>query len=125
MKKKEIAIKAILVEENMRKVEYIYLMVRKDLPSKEQCLVQAAHAAMEAGIYFGKKTAEPYTFCVLQAENESELKGFAEFLTLDGIAHRPFYEPDQDFEMTAVATEPITEDKRRLFRTFEKFRFKK
>jgi hypothetical protein len=50
---------------------YTYILIRKDI-SPEQQLVQAAHAALEAGFRF--KQPEKTSFLIaLEIENEQEL----------------------------------------------------
>ena len=68
----------------------VYIWVRKNLPSKEQFVVQAAHAALEAGIYFGEKTADPYTICLLEAKDEETLKEIMRALEAAGISYKAF-----------------------------------
>ena len=102
--------------------EYVYIFCRKDL-SKEQCIVQTGHACMEAGIYFGKKTASPYYFCLLEVENECILKEVMRWLSTEtNIQYRAFNEPDQFSEFTALATEPVKSDQRKLFKHFKTFK---
>lgn len=103
----------------MRKNEYVYIVVRKDLHPKSYIAVQAGHAAMESGIYFGKKTAEPYYFCMLEVQNENKLKQVMSDLNLTDISYRAFIEPDIGHEFTALATEPISKEKGSFFKRFK------
>ena len=52
---------------------YTYIILRKDI-SKEQQIVQAAHAALEAGFRFKKPDGDVSSLIVLEVENEQELK---------------------------------------------------
>lgn len=109
-----------------RKIEYVYILVRKDLPSKEDILVQAAHAALESGLYFGEKGADPYFFCVLEVENEDQLKEAMYEAEARDIRFRGFIEPDLYYRFTAMATEPIEKSdkvKRGVFARYKLLKF--
>lgn len=83
---------------------YSYILIRKDLPHSVQ-VVQAAHAAMEAG-FVAPKPSEPVNFAVLGVENEEQLLHYAERLTKVGINFEMFFEPDDERGYTALCTYP-------------------
>jgi hypothetical protein len=79
--------------------------------------VQAAHAAMEAGKSF---SPDPHpNFCLCTVENEAELRFHLDRLVKEGIRICAWYEPDRNNELTAIASEPISGERRRLFREFK------
>ncbi len=108
----------------MKNPLYCYLFTRKDLKPEQIC-VQTAHAAMEAGIYFGKKTAEPYYFAWLEVPDESALKCLMWTLEQTDIRYRAFVEPDLNFQYTSICTEPITKQQGKIFSSYPSFRFRK
>jgi hypothetical protein len=109
----------------MKDTLYICASVRTDLPSHEQICVQATHAGIEAGTYFGDcSRAEPYTLLLFEAPNEEGLRFQLMYLDSKGINYRYFVEPDQGFKMTAWATEPLTrEEKDEFFSRFKLLKF--
>jgi len=108
----------------MSLTKYIVCCVRADLPSKEQILVQATHAGIEAGVHFGRKEDNPYTLLVFVAKDEFELRQQMVAMEKSKVRFRYFVEPDQNYEMTAFATEPITQiTKDRVFTDFRLFSF--
>lgn len=52
-------------------------------------------------------------------KNEAKLHKIRQYLVQNNIQHAHFYEPDIGNELTALATEPITGERRRLFRKFQ------
>ena len=81
------------------------MVVRTDL-SPEQQLVQAVHAAHEAGIRFGDPSSIS-SVVVCSVPDERELLCVKERLDLREIRHHVFYEEDMDGQATALATEPV------------------
>lgn len=84
---------------------YTYIFIRKDLSPAQQ-LVQASHAALEAGFTFDKphKTS---SIIMIGAENKDELYDIGARLERHGIRHHMFFEPDFEMGHSAIATEPI------------------
>ena len=77
-----------------------------------QQMCQGAHAAHEAGIHFGDKTA-PISFIVIcSVQSEDELLRAQYDIQKRGIKTVLFTEPDIDNQATALATEPIPKTKR-------------
>ncbi len=75
------------------------------------------HAAIEAARdgLIPQSIAHPHlVFC--SAPTESALRTYMAKLDIHDIKYRPFYEPDRNNELTAIATEPIMGSHRRHFR---------
>jgi hypothetical protein len=90
--------------------------VRQDL-SQPQQVVQACHAAIEAARLLPQQLAHPH-LVVIGIPDERQLCRCLEHLRRVGIAHRPFHEPDRGNELTALATEPVFGQRRRLLRRY-------
>lgn len=99
---------------------YAYVIVRTDIPLHQQ-LVQAAHAAHYAGF----RTKEPDEICsliTLQVANEWELFQAFRHLAMNQINVIPFFEPDWDMGLSAIATEPLyTKAQRQPLREKDEF----
>lgn len=91
---------------------YTYVILRKDL-TPIQRVVQASHAALEAGFKFEKPPTTSYLI-VLVVDSENDLKIAQTYLRSHGIDSTLFYEPDfGPLGYTALATETITGSKRK------------
>ena len=93
------------------KKPYTYILVRKDI-SPEQRVVQAAHAALEAGFRFQKPDETSYLI-VLEVANEQELNEAAQVIESRGIKFYKFFEPDNDMGYSALCTEAVYENRER------------
>jgi hypothetical protein len=82
-------------------------------------MVQAAHAALEAGIKFGKKSVEPSSVIILQVPNKEKLEAALSRTIEHGIACEGFFEPDWDYGLTSFGTEPVTADQRKIFKKYK------
>jgi hypothetical protein len=92
---------------------YTYLIVRTDLSYPQQ-IVQASHAALEAGTKYG-----PHSHLVLlSAKNEQELIDSAEKLSKVGISYQMFFEPDNQAGYTALCTRPLQGVERKPMKQF-------
>lgn len=97
----------------------MYVFVREDL-SPAQIAVQSCHAAIECANAFAlKDLAEHPSVIILGVKNEVKLHQIRQFLIENDVQHAHFYEPDIGDELTAVATQPIFGERRRLFRKFQ------
>lgn len=85
----------------------------------EQQVVQAIHAGIEAGHKFDKVSIEPSSLILLQVPNKEKLEAALKRTLDNGIRCEAFYEPDWDYGLTAFATEPVFEDKRRVFKKYK------
>jgi len=92
-------------------------MVRKNL-SFPQIVVQSSHACLEIGKSFLPDGLEHPRLVVLSIKDEQQLYNSAKKLDKAGIRYRIFTEPDLGGSATAIATEPIFGEKRRLFRSY-------
>lgn len=97
---------------------YVYVLVRKDL-SLQQQVVQSSHAVLEATRHFINTQIEHPHLIVLGIKDESRLLKSAQKLEDAGIRFKFFVEPDIGNEFTALATEPVFGDSRRIFRNFQ------
>ena len=89
-------------------------MVRSDLPLAQQ-LVQAAHAALECGIYHSGVPPKPDNIVLFSVDSEQELRAEFARITAAGVQARLIEEPDIGDQATALATEPMTGSSRKLF----------
>ena len=100
---------------------YVYVLVRTDI-SLEQQLVQASHAALEAGFRF-TQPSQVASVIVLSVSSREELEAAAQRLTIKGIDHHLFFEPDFGMGHSALATRPLTHKKERhLMRKYPLYR---
>jgi hypothetical protein len=100
----------------------LYLIVRTDL-SPEQQAIQAGHAAVEWARRYGHLYTHP-TFVLLEAENKAHLKWLMVKMVLAGVAYIPFYEPDRNDGLTALAVHYHGSKERRLFRKLPLLKFR-
>ena len=96
--------------------------MRQDIPIAAQ-LVQATHAALEAGFRFNKPT-EPVNIVLIGIPDEQTLLEERVKIESKGIACEIFYEPDEPINgWTALATCPLVDKShRRLFRHHQLWR---
>lgn len=100
----------------MSEKKYVYVVVRTDLSLPQQ-LVQAAHAAHEAGL-LAEPSAEPSSLIALQVPNKSSLEKALSKLN-EHVRCVPFYEPDNNEGLTAFASEPIPPEQRKIFSKYQ------
>ncbi|HJT78438.1 MAG TPA: hypothetical protein VJ739_14640 [Gemmataceae bacterium] len=91
--------------------------MRTDLPSPHQ-VVQACHAAIEAARFLLPRHLPHPHLVVCGLPDQRRLFQCMDHLRRRGVSSRPFYEPDRGDELTAVATEPVFGDRRKLFRRY-------
>ena len=98
---------------------HVYIFVSKDLTSSQQ-VVQASHAAINATAAFdlGSLPDHPH-LVILAVKNESKLLRAQEYLKQNNIQYTSFYESDFDDKLTSIATEPIQEHQRSIFKKFQ------
>lgn len=95
----------------------MYVFVRTDLPLAQQ-MVQAAHAAAEAGRSFYRPEHGIASLIVLAVPNLAALYQAGRRLELHGIAHDMFFEPDWDTGHSAIGTRPLADAERPLLRNY-------
>jgi hypothetical protein len=82
-----------------------------------QTVAQVGHACLEAGRCF-----QPENGCnlvVLTVDDQIELARVIDRLAAIDIRCAAFYEPDDDFGLTAICTDPINDSRRRFFRHYQ------
>jgi len=79
--------------------------------------VQAAHAAFEAASLHSSDLDHPH-FVLLGIRDLRELEKALDRIKSTGILVCPFYEADLGDELTAFATQPVSEHQRSLFRKY-------
>jgi hypothetical protein len=89
----------------MQHKPYVYVLVREDI-SAEQQLVQASHAALEAGFRF-ERPLQTARLIVLSVPDREALEAAADRLHRYGIDHHMFLEPDFGMGHSALATRPL------------------
>lgn len=95
---------------------YVYILVRRDLPSAYQA-VQAAHAAISSCQRGLIDNIRHPILVVATVENEDELLRASVNLTNNGLPHSVFFEDDIK-SFAALATGCVTGDTRKAFRKY-------
>lgn len=90
--------------------------MRTDIPLADQ-LVQVGHVCLEAGHQF-TQPPEACHLALIGVPSQEALLGTVAQMAMAGIRCAVFYEPDDALGYTAVCTEPVTGDTRRLFKRF-------
>ena len=96
---------------------YTYIITRRDLPISV-LTVQSIHASIEATKRF-PQPSETVFVVLCSVKNEIKLRNSLDFIRSRGIKCASFEEPDLDNQLTAIATEPVYQDKRHIFRKFQ------
>ena len=100
---------------------YTYVFVRKDITLQQQ-IVQASHAALQAGLKFTNPSNEPNSLIVIGIRNKEQLLKAMSFLEKNNITYESFSEPSWDYGLTAFASQPILETDRKVFKSFQLWR---
>lgn len=100
---------------------YVYVITRKDL-SKPQQAVQGSHGVIEATNKFQLAKLGHPSVIYLTVKNEAKLKEVIQHLITENINYSVFLEPDIDYKLTSVVTEPLVGDKRRVLRQYSLMR---
>jgi hypothetical protein len=96
---------------------YVYVIVRKDL-SPAQKAVQSSHACIEVARTYIKPNDEHPSVIICEVRSEDKLKMV--MTELEGkIQFKTFQEPDIGNQFTALASEPIRGEQRKLFNRFQ------
>lgn len=101
----------------------IYVFVRTDLPLEQQ-MVQAAHAAAEAGRLHYRAEHGVASLIVLAVPNKDALYRAATQLEALGIEHELFFEPDWKMGHSALGTRPLLDAERPLLRGYPLWKLK-
>ena len=97
-------------------IHHVYVIVRRDLSPPVQA-VQGIHAAIEATKAFNQPDHPYLVLC--SVKNEQRLFCAMKKLQKNGIEFKPFFEPDLDNQLTAIATEPLQGDNRKILKEFQ------
>lgn len=92
--------------------------MREDLASIAR-LVQSCHAVMESTRYYPPPEGCIPNLVVLSIPNEQKLLSVKDKLEKLGIRSEIFMEPDIGNQYTALATEPVSGETRRVFRNYK------
>jgi hypothetical protein len=99
----------------------VYIFIRADL-SVPQKIVQASHAALEAGFLYSPPS-ETCSIIVLEVVDKDALYEVSKRLDRYGIDHTMFFEPDFGMGHSAIATRPILKKSERyMFSKYNLFR---
>ena len=101
----------------------IYAFVRTDL-SVEQQMVQAAHAAAEAGRRFYRPEHGIASLIILAVSNLQALYKAKTLLESRDIEHDMFFEPDWNMGHSAIGTRPLLDSERRLMKGYQLWKLK-
>ena len=97
---------------------YNYVFVRKDIPIADQ-IVQVGHVCLEAGTRFGRsKEPSPY-MVLLEVADVRHLQQTKEFLKDSGISFEIFFEPDNNMGETAICTEYLDSQAKKIFKKYK------
>lgn len=96
----------------------MYIFVRTDIPIEYQ-MVQACHACFEMGMEIADKPKQVSHMVLCQIKNEEEIYKLSSYLKEHDMAYHMFYEPDYNTGYTAICTEPIYGEQRKLFKKFK------
>ncbi len=102
------------------KTPYCYILVRKDLSPGQQ-VVQSCHAVAECArnSYLSNTDEDHPHIVVCGVKDENALLKAHTKLQKEGVRCQLYREPDAGDEATALATAPVYEGVRRLFRNFQ------
>lgn len=91
---------------------YTYVLIREDIPLEQQ-MVQACHAALEAGFAF-EAPVETSSLIVCTVPDRASLVEAQERMARYGIRSQMFFEPSWEMGYSALCSEPINERKKRF-----------
>jgi len=84
-----------------------------------QKIVQVSHSVIEATKAFLSENLEHPHLVVLSVKDQTALFKVARKLDTTGVRYRIFIEPDRGDEATALCTEVISGDARRIFKNYQ------
>lgn len=103
----------------MNLTPYTYVILRTDIPQVQQ-IVQASHAALEAGFRFKQPDSVSHLI-LLSVKSEDKLKETAHNLCELDIDFHMFYEPDVS-QFTAICTRPLFGSECDIFKRYKLFK---
>ena len=86
--------------------------------TNSQKAVQAIHAAIEATKYIDTSKEHPH-LVLIGVNDENSLKDISKYISINDIEFSEWREPDRNNELTSIATEPISGDRRKIFKKFK------
>ena len=92
--------------------------MRRDLPLAHQ-MVQAGHAALEAGLKLPCEVPEPSSLIMIGVKDQKELYKARRYLSKHDIKTEMFFEPDWNYGHTAFGTEALIDSRRHTLRRFQ------
>ena len=98
--------------------QYIYAITRRDLSLPQRC-VQLGHSVFEASQEFSQLYTQHPNLIACDVRDEQRLQSVIRKLQKNNIKFVAFHEPDRDNELTAICTEPVTGEARRVFRDYQ------
>ena len=101
--------------------KFIYVFVRKDLPNSQK-IVQASHAILEISRNYLNRWEEHPSVVVVGANSEHQLKNYSKKVKDKGFRVIEFFEPLFKSELTSFAVEPLFEDNKIHFKSFNLIR---
>lgn len=87
-------------------------------------MVQACHAALQAGLKFKNPSKDPNSLIVIGLRDQNQLMKAIEDVQSKDIEVETFFEPDWDYGITAFATKPIHVDDKHLLKKYQCWRTK-
>jgi len=93
--------------------KHSYIIVRNDL-SRAQQLIQSCHAIWE--LRFRNKHP---SLVVVVVKNENKLLKLMKILDINDIKYSIFEDSDLKVGITAIATEPLSDEKRIIFKKYQ------
>lgn len=97
---------------------YMYILVRKDLSTRQQA-VQSCHASIESARNYLRSGDEHPSTIICSVKSEDKLLMCAKELAEKGIDFQLFREPDIGNQATALASRPLRGDERKAFSRFQ------
>lgn len=99
------------IEEDMEQMR-MYVLVRRDILPLPHCVCQCSHAVAEFVHYHPNNNTKVWVTCektiVILEANEQEIEEKMKWFAERNMNYQPFWEPDMDNCLTAVAFQPIT-----------------
>lgn len=99
--------------------DYCYCLVRTDIALADQ-IVQVGHACIAAALQFSPRAC--CRLVVLSVPGREDLLAVGEVLGREEIRYSLFFEPDNEMGFTALATEPLNNVDRKVFKRMKLWR---
>jgi hypothetical protein len=99
--------------------KYVYVFVRQDIPAPQQ-VVHTAHAAWHAGQWFLDNGIP--NMIIIGVPHRDSLDDVQFKLVTNGVKHYCWRDPDSDEGMTAIATEPLDQERKQILKNYRLYR---